>query len=127
MAAIIDKSGAIEIRVLMAEVPLDILNAVSARKVLIINRIWVIFAYPMATLPIYPHTPLKYNAMHLLELSRLFLFASFLAMISASPSASLCRPWHPCLVRCRAILPREFMGRNSEELMLGPVDRNTGS
>jgi hypothetical protein len=37
MADITDKSGAIEIYVLMAIVPLDILIAVSARKVLIIN------------------------------------------------------------------------------------------
>ena len=37
MADIIGRSGAIEVRVLMAEVSLDILIAVSARKALIID------------------------------------------------------------------------------------------
>jgi hypothetical protein len=37
MADIIGKTGAIEIRMLMAEAPLDILIAVSARKALVIN------------------------------------------------------------------------------------------
>ena len=54
----------------MAEVPLDILHCGFGKEAIG----WVVFAWSMATLLLYPHTPLECNAVPLLELSRLILF-----------------------------------------------------
>ena len=97
MVDIIGKTGAIEIRMLMAEAPLDILIAVSARKALIINwmgYLRLVDSY-IASLPTYTTE----NAMPCLYLSFLayLFFASFLAMISASSSAISLSTFAPLL------------------------------